>query len=177
MHTWQFDLPVPQMQNRLEIRQKMVLCDLTIKDDFNYTFVMFRLYCTRYCPWGQTNQTKTPIINLHFKFYTVLIIHDTWLDNTFCVMLRGSFNSSWTILIFSMENEHPDNRNHHGSSGGMPNRGYHSPDYPDRRSSGHPRVDYHHGYSGDHSSSPPPYNGYSHNDNVSGPAKKYHNQY
>lgn len=76
-----------------------------------------------------------------------------------------------------MGNEHPDHRNHHRSSGGMPNRGYHSPDNPDHRSSGYPRADYHHGYSNDRSSSPPPYNGHSHNDNVSGPAKKYHKHY
>lgn len=80
-------------------------------------------------------------------------------------------------MIFSIGNEHPDNRNDHRSSGGMPNRGYHSPDYPDHRSSGYPHADYHHGYSDDHSSSPPPYNGQSYNDNVSGPAKKYHKQY
>jgi hypothetical protein len=59
----------------------------------------------------------------------------------------------------------------------MPNRGYHSPDNPHHRSSGYPHADYHNGYSDDRSSSPPPYNGHSHNDNVNGPAKKYHKQY
>ena len=58
MHTWQFDLPVPQMQNRLEIKQKMVLCDLTIKDDFNYTFVMFSYDCTALGIVHEVKQTK-----------------------------------------------------------------------------------------------------------------------